>query len=42
MGDVTHRAIVQNIDRSRAMNAKTAVGSQNYRIALYIIGWVII
>ena len=32
MGGVTHRAMVKNIDRLRAMNGNTTVGSQNYVI----------
>ena len=30
-----------DIDRPRAMNAEAIVDSQNYRITLYIVGWVI-
>ena len=40
MGNVTHQAIVYNIDRPRAMNAEAIVDSQNYRILLYVVGWV--
>ena len=35
-------AIVYNIDRPRTINAEAIVDSQNYRITLDIVGWVII
>ena len=37
MSDVTHRAIVENIVRPRAINAEASVDSQNYRITLYVV-----
>ena len=42
MGDVTNRAIVSNLDLSRAVNAEATVDSQNYRITLNKVDWVII
>ena len=41
MDDVTDRALVQNTDRPRAMNGEATADSQNYRITIYIAGWVI-
>lgn len=42
MGDVTRRAIVQNIDGSRAINVEATVDCQIYNMTLYIVGWLII
>lgn len=39
MHDITHRAVVLNIDQSRAMNpeALATVDSQIYRVSVYIV-----